>query len=96
VGNDSGAGIYVSACCPCVRMPLNTGAMARICEGHDSFSPAASAASTFPSAISHRKKLIVKKLIVVKTKKMSFFLFSKEILFTFFLHFHRVTINFFR
>ena len=102
VVHNSGAAIYVPACCLCVCnsvcMLLHTGAMRRITtwiyERHDSFWPAASAASTFPSTNSHRKKLIVKKLIVVKTKKMALFFPRKEILFTFFLY--CVTINFFR
>ena len=78
VGHDSGADIYVPACCLCVCMLLHTGAMRRIYEGHASFWPAASAASKFPSAISHRKRLIVKKLIVVKTKKMTLLFFRKK------------------
>ena len=49
VGHDSGAAIYVPACCLCVRMLLHTGAMARTYVGHDSFTHAASAASTYPS-----------------------------------------------
>ena len=47
VGHDSGAAMYVSACCLCVRMLLHTVAMASTYVGNDSFCPVTSAASTY-------------------------------------------------